>query len=121
MNEKFLDKFFKLYSVLSKLFAKHAKLEQFLISSYYLNAPLLYPYEYIDFCLYYCKGIGVIKTDPDYTEVSTFITLLFSDIDDLEISSFLFQTYDKIIDDINRITESDVVCLNEYYKKLIGT
>ena len=122
MNEKFLDKFFKIFSVISVLFAKHTQLEQFLISSYYMNAPLLYTYEYIDFNLYYCKSMGVIKSNLNFGDVINFMStvIAFDTNTDIPIAIFLYEIYNKINYAINSITEKDILSLNEYYKKLNG-
>ena len=124
MNEKFLDKFFRILSVISALFAEKNQLRQFLISSYYMNAPLLYPYEYVDFNLYCCKLRGNVKlnTRNDIMQFLSVVVLEDSSVDSFDCSTaiLLYEIYYKINNDISNITENDVLNLNKKYKELNG-
>lgn len=121
MNEKFLDKFFRIYGIISNSYAKKENIEPFLISSYYKDNTLLYPYEYIDFELWYRYNALAqgIKSDlnPHSKHVVNYI--LFKIYDNSDMAIFLYELNNKIKNNLQLIVEKDVVQLNEYYKKII--
>lgn len=121
MNEKFLNKFFKIYSIISYRCAKKENIEPFLISSYYKDKTLLYLYEYIDFELWYSYNTmaqGIKSTlNPESTHVINYLN--FNITNNKDIAVFLYKLDNKIKNDLQLIVEKDVVQLNEYYKKIL--
>ncbi len=118
MNEKFLDKLFRIYSIISYSYAQTQKIEQFLIASYYMSDGLIYPYEYIDFDLMYRfnNKIDYSKTVSDKT-----INLYINDmhIQFTDIAIFLYEMHKKMTNNLTDIIEKDILKLNDYYKQIL--
>lgn len=118
MNEKFLDKLFRIYSIISSSYAQRENIDNFLISSYYMDETLLYPYEYIDFELMYRVNMQI----PYLKKVSQKnldLYILGIQIKFTDVAIFLHEMNKKITDNLNGITEKDILKLNEYYKQIL--
>jgi hypothetical protein len=121
MDEKFLDKFFRLYSKCSKLYAELSKIDDCLIISYWKHNKLAYPYQYIDFNLLFCTRSG----KKDYSN-NTFLQSEF----EVETTRFLINKFQstyygelsilrklkKIIDgDFHDLQKETILSLNDIY------
>jgi len=118
MNEKFLDKLFKIYSIISNSYAVKENIEKVLISSYYMDGTLLYPYEYIDFDLMYRVSF---KTPNNKSIEKKEITIYIANVQTqhTDMALFLHEMQKKITDNLTGITEKDILKLNEYYKQIL--
>ena len=117
MNEKFLDKLFKIYSIISNYYAKKQNIEGFLISSYYKDKALIYPYEYIDFELMYRSEDKIIPKPLMPKHVV--INISRGQTTHTDMALFLYEIQRKITDDLAGIIEKDILKLNEYYKSIL--
>jgi len=116
MNENFLDKLFKIYSIISYNYATSKLISDYLISSYYMHDGLIFPYEYIDFELMYNINNNVpLTVKPTLKDLKVYINKL--DIEHTDVAIFLYNIHNKIINNINRIIKEDLMLLNEYYKQ----
>ena len=118
MNEKFLDKLFKIYTIISNSYAKKQDIEKFLISSYYKDKDLLYPYEYIDFELMYRMNNKMPHT-LNVSGKNMVMYIAGIQVEFTDMALFLYEMQKKITDNLKGITEKDILKLNEYYKQIL--
>ena len=126
MDKKFLDKFFKLYSKCSRLYAKLTNIDNYLIISYYKKDDLIYPYQYIDFGLLFCNATGQKNQlnnkflQSEYIcEKNQFMMSHFKDrnFDQLSILSSLKNIIEKDFVGLDRIS---ILALNNIYKEALS-
>lgn len=118
MNKNFLNKLFRIYSIISSLYAQEKKIEKFLISSYYIDETLLYTYEYIDFELMYRVNMQ-IPYSKKVSEKNLNLYIISVQIEFTDAVVFLHEMYKKITDNLTGITEKDILKLNDYYKQTL--
>ena len=121
MEEKFLDKFFRLYSKCSKLYAEFSEIDDCLIISYWKKNKLVYPYQYIDFNLLFCTQSGkkdvsnnkFLKSEFEL-ETTRFLINKFqaSYYSELSILRSLKKTIDGDFHDLQKET---ILSLNDIY------
>lgn len=119
MNEKFIDKFFKTYSMISQKYANAVELDKILISTYYIDVKtkLLYPYQYIDFNLLYF--INTKKYTNEYAEIVKFIGN-YGFVDNYMSMLHLYDIREKIRNNnMDMVSEKEFLTLNKLYKNLI--
>ncbi len=117
MNERFLDKLFRIYSNINSIYAQKENIEKFLISSYYIKNTLIYTYECIDFELLYRVNNNISYTKKiSNSDIESYLQNKQTKFPDIIV--FLWEMYLKIINDLIDITEEDLFKLNNYYKKL---
>jgi len=125
MNKKFIDKFFKLYTKCSEIYAEYLGLEKYLIISYYKDDNLIYTYQYIDFNLLLCDKTNA-KNNSEHpflsAEFDSFKMVFLNDTfknDDLDGVVVLDTIFKKIKVDFNSIQKNDVLLLNDIYKSIL--
>lgn len=125
MDTRLLEKFFKLYGKCSKAYSKLCGLDKYYIVSYYKSDDLIYLHQYIDFNLLYCKTTCTKDNSRNPHLCSEFkanknsfmITLFEKNFFDEVV--ILDSIHEKICGKLKDLEKSDILALNNIYKKII--